>query len=110
MEKKQEVQQLPKVEVNVLRRKFAVTSVANGCEKNIGILRNQSGEVLYACESGSEEIQFLNKDNGQKMYSFSSGKVMVLLINQSRISHVFTSITMTLYLEDLDTKIPIIER
>ena len=27
-EKKQEVQQLPKVEVNVLRRKFAVKSVA----------------------------------------------------------------------------------
>ena len=63
-EKKQEVQQLPKVEVNVLRRKVAVTSVANSCYKNIGILRNQSGEVLYACYGGSEEIQFLNKDNG----------------------------------------------
>ena len=63
-EKKQEVQQLPKVEVNVLRRKFAVTSVANSCFKTIGILRNQSGEVLYACNWDSEEIQFLNKDNG----------------------------------------------
>ena len=58
------MQQLPKVEVNVLRRKFVVKSVANGFLKNIGILRKQSGEVLYACSHGSEEIQFLNKDNG----------------------------------------------
>ena len=63
-EKKQEVQQLPKVEVNVLKRRFAVKSVANYFLKNIGILRNQSGEVLYACNYDSEEIQFLNKDNG----------------------------------------------
>ncbi len=84
----------------MLRRKFVVKTIANDFLKNIGVIKNPTGEYLYSCNYKSDEIRFVNVENGEKVTSFSTGKVIFYFFIYSLNLIVCIKLIMIWSLED----------